>query len=267
MLIDSTRIENFPWRHQIIDISKSINLNMSMKRLDYEKSKANPILVRQLTSKSSNKQVHGMCDNLQKRLFLDRFLRQSEDLKSCQQDKNVEAIQGPVTELSSEIAPQELDFHHLIFTLSKISFEVKRTNENLTQLNLFVVCVLLSVISTTINDLLLGDRKHTAVVLGYSIFCGASNTFLFVYFVLKASNVLEEYSRTKTEILNKVIGNLCVFGAFSKRMDTSCFLMFMKRMSPHFIISCMGLFDFHKSIILTTFGCAVTYGVILMQMK
>lgn len=262
----TAQIGNFPLRHQTLELSKHTKKNQSMKRGNCQMSKASPILIRDLTYNPTNEQGHGSCDNLPK-IHLGLDLSRYPDHKSPQLDQNFQTMQRPIAELSSAIAPQEFDFHYLMFFLSKIAFNVKEINENLSQLNLFVMCVLLSVISTTINDLLLGARKYTAVVLGYSIFCGLSNTFLFVYLVLKASNVSEEYSRTKSEILHKLIGSQCVFRGSSKRMDASCFLTLVKSMSPHFIITCMGLFDVHKSIILTTFGCAVTYGVILMQMK
>ncbi|KAG8199727.1 hypothetical protein JTE90_000823 [Oedothorax gibbosus] len=210
--------------------------------------------------------------------FLLKIPKQMEnfqsDLQKCKLSVQTNRKLTNSPEKGSHILVNQKQFVEICCILSQIAREVRTINQNLTQLNFFVVCVLLSVVSTTLNDLLLYDHEFTPVVLGYSVFCGVSNTFLFVYFVLKASNVLEEYSRGRTEILENIVLNSCVsrryfsyFERVSNGVGHDCFLTYMKSMSPHFAVSCMGLFEFQKSVILTTFGCAVTYGVILMQMQ
>ncbi|KAG8195173.1 hypothetical protein JTE90_023347 [Oedothorax gibbosus] len=168
--------------------------------------------------------------------------------------------------ISAKPAIQHIPVRYLISSLTEIATAVKNINRNFSGCNFFVTCLLIAFLCSSLSSLVRGHLQP-GLIAGTSIFAGIVNITWIGYLVIKASNVLEEYSRAKMEVLDAIACNLDIFGNVSKAMDANILLSSMDSLSPNFVVSCLELFDFKKSITLTLFGCLVTYGVILMQIN
>ncbi|GFT56981.1 hypothetical protein TNCV_189791 [Trichonephila clavipes] len=159
-----------------------------------------------------------------------------------------------------------LTVHHLMVVLIEITKVIKNINQDLKTLNLFGISIISTLILTKIDDLVNNPFEFHSFQ-GFPIVVGLFDASVFVYFVIIASNVRKEYNTARVFILSVIAKNRKFFSDVTRTVNINVFLQVLDKLLIHFQVSCLGLFDFRKSILLTTFGCALTYGALLMHMN
>ncbi|GFT78650.1 hypothetical protein NPIL_416531 [Nephila pilipes] len=165
--------------------------------------------------------------------------------------------------LDDDFSP--LAIHRLMSVLNDIAQVIKNINKDLKTLNLLGISIQSALILTKIDDLVNNPFK-LRLSQYFPAVIGVLDVFIFAYFVNIASSVQTEYNATRICILNCIAKNKKISMECSKTIIVNAFLQMFDKHSVHFRISCMGLFDYQRSIILTSFSCSLTYGALLMRM-
>ncbi|GFR23078.1 hypothetical protein TNCT_596441 [Trichonephila clavata] len=153
-----------------------------------------------------------------------------------------------------------------VFLLVRMAQVIKSLNRDLSQANLCAICILVANVFEAMIDIVYHESL-TTIFFGFSLVCGSTSAFVFVCLVIYASNVRKEFTTVKVSLCDEITRNHLIFKDCSRAMNANIFLATLDNVSPNFVISGMRMFEYQRGIILTTFGCAVTYGVLFIKME
>lgn len=163
---------------------------------------------------------------------------------------------------------KKMDVVNLMHLLSKITKVIKDTNDHLNKINFCVICSMLANIFLVISHVVVTPIEKTHP---FHLFCIIANTsvtvLMFISMIFIAANVHEEYTSMKITVFDSILQNPLSFINPKRAANMNIFLSMMCVFNAKIIVSSMHLFTLEKSVVLKTLGCAITYGVILIQIN